>query len=333
MAGEIRQNKATKEWVIYAPARSKRPKDFQRPKQDRKDSPTRDEHCPFCPGNEDMLPGIVLELPHPHEYPWQTRVIPNKFPALTPEGDISRHARGIYLTMQGYGRHEVVIESPRHDLNLAEMSLEEVSTIVETYHRRYVDLMTDHDNMMAIIFRNHGAQAGTSLEHPHSQIVVTGMVPRHIRWREEAAQSYFDEWGCCVFCDILRFEMQERRRIILENESYLAFVPFAAEVPFEIWIMPKRHRADFGDVSDQEKEDLAPVLRDSLARLHTKLNNPDYNYVVNTAARYKADEPQLHWYLQIRPRLTTQAGFEIGSGISINPSIPEDDVDFLNGED
>jgi UDPglucose--hexose-1-phosphate uridylyltransferase len=333
MAGEIRQNKATKEWVIYAPARSRRPKDFQRPKKESEASPVQDKQCPFCPGNEHMLPDIVLELPDRHAPPWQTRVVSNKFPALTPEGDISRHSRGIYLAMQGYGRHEVVIESPRHDLNLAKMPLEEVSTVIETYHRRYVDLMTDHGNMMAIIFRNHGPQAGTSLEHPHSQIVVTGMVPRHIRWREEAAQNYFDEWGSCVFCDILHFEIQEQRRVILENESYLAFVPFAAEVPFEIWIVPKRHRADFGNVSDQEKEDLAPVLRDCLARLHTKLNNPDYNYVVNTAARYRADEPQLHWYLQIRPRLTTRAGFEIGSGISINPSIPEDDADFLNGKD
>jgi UDPglucose--hexose-1-phosphate uridylyltransferase len=183
---------------------------------------------------------------------------------------------------------------------------------------------------MAIIFRNHGSRAGTSLMHPHSQIVVTGIVPHYIRWREEEAQRYFDEWGRCVYCDILDFEMRDRRRILLENESFLAFIPFAAEVPFEIWIMPKRHQADFGQITDKEKADLAFALRDSLARLHNRLQDPDYNYVINTSARYRADEPQLHWYLQIWPRLTTRAGFEIGSGININPSIPEEDADFLN---
>ena len=270
-----------------------------------------------------------MELTDPGHNTWGTRVVPNKYPALTPGGDTLRYNQGIYLAMPGYGRHEVIIESPRHDQDIAQMSPEEVRLIIETYHKRYVDLMQEHGNMMAIIFRNHGSRAGTSLIHPHSQLVVTGMVPRYIRWREEEAQRYFDEWGRCVFCDILDFEMDGGRRIILENDSFLSFVPFAAEVPFEIWIMPKRHRADFGDISDAEKTDLAPALRHCLDRLHGKLGDPDYNYVINTSARYRADEPQLHWYLQILPRLTTRAGFEIGSGININPSIPERDADFL----
>ncbi|MEJ2560255.1 MAG: galactose-1-phosphate uridylyltransferase [Anaerolineae bacterium] len=330
MTGEIRQNKATKQWVIYAPARRKRPRDFQRREEKRGDLPILDKECPFCPGNESMLPAIIMELPGVEPGQWQTRVVPNKFPALTHNADSSRYTEGIYLAMPGYGRHEVIIDSPRHDQNLAEMSLEEVGIILETYHRRYVHLMKEHGNMMAIIFRNHGSRAGTSLMHPHSQLVVTGIVPHYIRWREEEAQRYFDEWGCCVYCDILDFEMHDRRRILLENESFLAFIPFAAEVPFEIWIMPKKHRADFGQITDKEKADLAFALRDSLARLHKKLQDPDYNYVINTSARYRADEPQLHWYLQIWPRLTTRAGFEIGSGININPSIPEEDADFLN---
>jgi UDPglucose--hexose-1-phosphate uridylyltransferase len=146
--------------------------------------------------------------------------------------------------------------------------------------------------MMILVFRNRGAQAGTSLIHPHSQAIATGMVP--------------------------------------ENPSFLAFVPYAAEVPFEIWILPKQHQASFGQISDESKLDLAVSLRDILGRLHLRLKNPDYNYIIVTSPQYKADEPQLHWYLQIRPRLTTRAGFEIGSGISINPSLPEADADFLN---
>lgn len=279
-----------------------------------------------------MLASIVQEIPGQEPAPWQTRVIPNKFPVLTPKGDIERLTQGIYLAMPGYGQHEVIIESPYHNRDLAQMSIDEVSRVIETYHQRYVDLMQAHHNMMTLIFRNHGAQAGASLSHPHSQIIVTSIVPHHIRWREEEAQRYFDDWGRCVFCDILGFELQDGHRVILENQSFVAFVPFAAEVPFEVWIMPKQHQASFSHLSDTEKSDLTLALHQILVKLSQKLQDPDYNYVINTAARYRAGEPQLHWYLQIRPRTTTPAGFEIGSGICINPSIPEEDAQFLRAE-
>jgi UDPglucose--hexose-1-phosphate uridylyltransferase len=276
-----------------------------------------------------MLQSIIAERPHPSGKGWQTRVVPNKYPALTTLGDNRRYHVGFYLAMRGYGNHEVIVESRRHDRHGALMSVPEVETIVHTYHERYRALMEDHENMMIIIFRNHGARAGTSLIHPHSQLIVTGIVPNFIRWREEQAQRYFDTWGRCVFCDMLQSERADRRRLVFENESFLAFVPFAAEVPFETWLMPKRHQADFGQISDREKSDLAAGLHHILKGLYDKLNDPDYNYVINTAPRYKADEPQLHWYLQVRPRLTTRAGFEIGSGISINPSLPEADAEFM----
>lgn len=324
---EIRQNKATKQWVIYAPSRRKRPKDFKKIKKEIT-LPVRDGRCPFCPGNDHVLPPIITEVKGTEET-WQVRVVPNKFPALTPEVQLRRYNKGIYLAMEGYGHHEVIIETPIHNRQFGQMTEKEVSIIIETYHKRYSDLMKEKENMMIIIFRNHGLRAGTSLIHPHSQLIATGMVPHYIRWREEEAQRYFDEWGCCVFCDVLENELHDRSRVVYENKSFLAFVPFAAEVPFEIWIMPKEHKADFGDISDDEKSDLALALQNILKRLHIKLCDPDYNYIINTSARYRAQEPQLHWYLQIRPRLMTLAGFEIGSGMSINPSIPEDDAEFL----
>lgn len=329
MTSEIRQNKATKQWVIVAPSRGKRPLAFKRQESKNQRLPAVDKDCPFCPGNEKSLPSIIMELPGPEGSQWQTRVVPNKFPALTSDENNVRYRRGLYLAMPGYGRHEVIIESPVHNRRITQMTPKEVGIIIETYHRRYVNVMKQNWSFMTLIFRNHGRQAGTSLAHPHSQIIVTGMVPTYIRWREERAQFYFDESGRCVYCDILEQEAQERQRVISENETFLAFVPYAAEVPFEIWIMPTKHQACFSDLSDQEKPGLAAILQDCLARLQRKLNDPDYNYIINTAARYRAGEPQLHWYLQIRPRLTTQAGFEIGSGISINPSLPEEDAAFL----
>jgi UDPglucose--hexose-1-phosphate uridylyltransferase len=324
---EIRQNKATKQWVIYAPARSKRPKDFKRTVS-RSKVPVHDKDCPFCPGNEGMLPPVIMETLN-DDGNWQVKVVPNKFPALTPKGKVERYTEGIYVAMQGYGHHEVIIETPVHNRQMGEMSDEEIGMVIETYHRRYTDLMREDENMMIIIFRNHGLRAGTSLLHPHSQLISTGMVPHYIRWREDAAQRYFDEWGRCVFCDMLAYEMNDGRRVVFENRSFAAVVPFAADVPFEVWVMPKIHKADFCDIGDEEKSDLASVMRNILEKLAVKLNDPDYNYVLNTSARYRAREPQLHWYLQIRPRLMTVAGFEIGSGISINPSMPEEDAEFL----
>jgi UDPglucose--hexose-1-phosphate uridylyltransferase len=326
---EIRQNKITKQWVIYAPERGERPKDFQRDAGQTRDLPPYDPDCPFCPGNEHMLPEISMELSGDGE-PWQTRVVPNKFPVLQPTASTTRQQKGIYLALPGYGRHDVIIESQRHNADIATLPPAQVNTVLETYHRRYIDVMRVHDNMLALIFRNHGPRAGTSLLHPHSQLVVTGIVPHYVRWREEAAQQYFDEWGRSVFEDILQFEQQDRRRVVDETEEFLAFVPYAAEVPFEVWIMPRRPQADFGSITDAQKADLAAILRDILARLRARLNDPDYNYIINTAARYQAGEPHLRWYVQIRPRLTTPAGFEIGSGMNVNPALPEDNADFLN---
>lgn len=329
MKNEIRQNKVTREWVVYSAARGKRPRDFRSGRGQKEDLPEVDRNCPFCPASEHMLGGPILEMERPGGDGWQTRVVPNKFPAVVPEGGTERLRRGIYLAMGGYGRHEVIIESPLHNRQIAFMSLEEVVTLVETYHRRYTELTEENENKLILIFRNHGSRAGTSLVHPHSQIIVVGMVPQYIRLRDMEAQRHFDQWGRCVLCEVLDFELKERRRIVLDNPAFLAFIPYAAEVPFETWVVPKRHQADFSHLQEEEKPLFAQALHGSLRLLHERLEDPDYNYIINSAARSRADEPYLHWYLQIRPRLTTRAGFEIGSGISINPSLPEEDAAHL----
>ena len=324
---QIRQNKITKEWVIYAPDRGDRPRDFIKANKKIK-LPAHDRSCPFCSGNEDKLTEIIMEMPDKNGS-WQTRVVPNKYPALSPEGDTLRVGEDIYVKMNSYGRHEVIIESPYHNRDLSQMTSEEIHRVIETYHKRYVDLMRTNKNMIPLIFRNHGKQAGTSLLHPHSQLIVTGFVPHHIRWNEIEAQRYHDEWGRCVFCDMMKYEMKKRIRIVMEEKTMVAFVPYAADVPFEVWIMPRHHQADFGKISDEEKSDLVIILKILLSIYYTKLNDPDYNYNINTSARYRTQEPQVHWYLQIMPRLMTRAGFEIGSGMSINPSLPEDDASLL----
>jgi UDPglucose--hexose-1-phosphate uridylyltransferase len=324
---EIRLNKVMHQWVIITPNRGRRPRDFAASVKSDAAVPAHDPGCPFCPGNEERLGSRILETGANGQ--WYTRVVANKFPALTPDGSMQRVREGIYLKMSGYGRHEVVIETPRHDRHPGVMSVEETHRIIETYHRRYQELAQQHGNMSILIFRNHGRRAGTSLIHPHSQIVVTGMVPQHVRRRENEALRYYDQFGRCVFCDILDFELRHRERVVMENDGFVGVVPFAADVPFEMWIMPRKHQADFGSIEASRRKDLAAMLQALLHRLCKSLHNPDYNYMINSTSGYRADEPHLHWYVRIAPRLTTRAGFEIGSGVSINPSVPEDDAAFL----
>lgn len=332
MQSTIRQDKSTGQWVIYSRARSQRPHDYIREDRRAQQPPAHDPACPFCPGNEAALGHVVLELPAPGDPGWSTRVIPNKFPALTPEGDTAHHRDAFYLYQRGHGRHEVFIESPRHDRDLAAMSHAELAAVVESYHRRYLAYHREHGGMHAIIFRNHGPRAGTSLIHPHSQAIVTPVVPRQMRQREYEAQRYMDRHGRCLYCDMMAFEAREQSRVVADSGHFLCLVPYAAEVPCELWLMPWRHGADFGEINDEQKADLADTLGAVLRRLAESLGDPDYNLVIVTAARFRRREPGLHWFVRIRPRLTTRAGFEVGSGMSINPSLPEDDAAFLRGE-
>jgi UDPglucose--hexose-1-phosphate uridylyltransferase len=333
MTGEIRQNLVTDRWVIYAPEhaggahrmRERRPAAHPL---------GRDPDCPFCMGNERMLPSIIFETPSREDGLWQTRVVPDKYPVLTAETEVAGTNRGIYLVTSNYGRQEVIIESRFHDRDLPVMTQAEVEAVVETYAARHSDLYnTDESIESVIIFRNHGERAGATILHPHSQVVATGIVPGFVSRRENIAENYFQQNHRCVLCDIVDFEESDRARLVYENSSFLAFVPFAAEVPFEVWITPKRHSPDFGLIATQEKEHFAIALQEVLQRLYEQLHDPDYNYVIHSYSRQNSIVPYLHWYLQIRPRLTTPSGFEIGSGMQINASWPEQDAKVLRQEE
>lgn len=327
---EIRQNKATGEWVVFAPKRGQRPKEIEGCSNGGVDLPEWDEDCPFCPGHEASMGPVLLEMKG-GKGSWQTRTIPNKFPALRPVGTPERVARGIYVAMEGYGRHEVVIDSPLHNQAIVQMDVETISTVIETYHRRCLDLMKDDAVRWIVVFRNHGPRSGTSIVHPHSQIIASSVLPAQTRLRETEAERYFDEWGRCVYCDILQYELGEKTRLVFENDSFAAFVPFAAESPCETWIVPLAHSADFAAVSEREKVDLAAALKAILEKFHRHLDDPDYNYAILSSSRCPTKGPQLHWLLQIKPRLT-EAGIEIGAGVTINTSMPEEDAALLRGE-
>ena len=185
---------------------------------------------------------------------------------------------------------------------------------------------------MIIIFKNHGEAAGTSLEHTHSQITGTTVVPSNIRKKLEEVARYYDDHGRCVYCNLIHEELRFKERIVLDTEKFVVLHPFASRFPFETWIVPKEHQASFGLISMEDSKRFAKVLKTTLLKLHTKLNGPNYNYVIHTAPVKDEQEDYYHWHLQVIPRLTTPAGFEMGSGIYINVSFPEETAQFLRDE-
>jgi UDPglucose--hexose-1-phosphate uridylyltransferase len=329
---QLRQDRTTKEWVIIAVERSKRPHDFKK-MEPIVERPLYREDCPFCPGNEHLTPHETLAYRSsglPDSKGWWVRVVPNRFPALSPDGSLERkEEKGFFRMMDGVGIHEVVIESPSHNRFLPLMEDKQVEEILLAYRERYLALRGDSRIKLIIIFKNHGVAAGTSLEHPHSQLVGTAVVPSNIRKKLEEAARYYDDHGSCVYCDLIEEELGFEKRIVMDTEKFVVLQPFASRFPFETWIMPKEHQASFGLISMEDSKKFAKILRATLFKLYSKLNDPDYNFVIHTAPIKDEWEDYYHWHLQIVPRLTTPAGFEMGSGIYINGSLPEETAQFL----
>jgi UDPglucose--hexose-1-phosphate uridylyltransferase len=215
------------------------------------------------------------------------------------------------------------VESPRRDWDIATGTVAEVRTVLEGYRVRALALRDERPGVI-LPFRNHGAAAGTSPAHPHSQIVKTPAVPLRLRQVLDVARAYYDDLGSCLYVDVAERELADGRRVVLATLGLLAFQPFAATTPHETWIVPCVHQASFGDAADPTLDELAAALRSLLARLRRLLGDVDYNYVVHSAPVGEEATEYFAWHAQIVPRLTTPAGFELGSGIAVNPSLPED---------
>jgi len=327
---ELRQDPTTKEWVIIAPERAKRPQ--HTPKRKRAEElPNWDESCPFCPGNESQTPAEVFRLPISGEASsWEVRVIPNQFPALRLQGDITRREEGrFFLKMDGVGVNEVIIETPSHNLPMALMSYEQVEKVLIAYRERYNALKKNRQFKFITIFKNHGWASGTSLKHPHSQLVATPIVATYYRRKFDVAVDYYDDIGKCLYCDLLAEELEKGERIIVHTKNFVILHPYASRVPYETWIFPKRHYASFGLFPVTHLAELAMVLRDTLLCLYRGLDNPAFNLMIDTSTTEDEEDPYYHWHIRIVPRLTTIAGFEMGSGIYINTALPEDTARFM----
>jgi UDPglucose--hexose-1-phosphate uridylyltransferase len=337
---ELRHDPVVGYWTIISTERSVRPVEV-RPKW-----VAEERRCPFCEGHEAETSRemhAVRKLGTLPDTPgWQVRAIQSKTPLLSFGGETGRLTRGIYDVMNGIGTHELIIESPRHNHSLDELSVAEIEIVARVYADRLGQLEKDPRFKYVLLFKNHGLISGSAndiIRHTRSQLIGTPVTPKRLKEELISAKNYFDRRGRCVFCDLIAQELKDTARVVAENGSFLAFCPFASRTPFETWILPKKHGSDFGKMDAGDFYWFASVLKSSLSKIRLLLDDPPYNMVLHTApyrhgaqkGNWDTIERDYHWYFQISPRLTKDAGFEWGTGIYINPTPPEEAAGLLRG--
>lgn len=333
---ELRKDPVLDRWVIIAAERGRRPNEFHL-----EPDPPYTGFSPFAPGNENTTPPEIYQIGREGGAPdtpgWRVRVVPNKFPALSPDMPLQPEGLGMFDLMSGTGAHEVIIENPNANWDPADASPAELRDVLDAYLARVRDLQRDPRYHYVLVFRNHGTRAGASIAHPHSQVMALPIVPQQVRTKMAAAREYFDRKGRCLFDDIVRQELAMGDRIIEATDDFVVLSPFAARFPFELQLLPRRHSHDFTSLSGEDTDALADVLGRSLRRLKSALNAPAYNLILHTAPAPRpvrggtdhsvADD--FLWHIEILPRLTGVAGFEWGTGFYINPISPEQAAQFL----
>lgn len=336
---ELRKDPIVDRWVIISTERARRPNDFRADPE-----PSPGGFSPFLPGNEGLTPPEVFQIGRDPNAPanspgWRVRVVPNKFPALSNEGEVDYHGVGMFDMMNGVGAHEVVIESPDENWDLADATPQEVQDVFDAYIARARALAQDDRFRYTVIFRNKGMSAGASIAHPHSQIIALPIIPKQVKEKLLAAREYYDRKSRSIYTDMLRQELQTGERIVEENEHFIVLSPYAARFPFEMQIYPRRGGHDFTLMTEEERKTLGDVLTRTLKRIRTALGDPAYNMMLHTAPiphatpghpeQWATIKEDFVWHIDILPRLTKIAGFEWGTGFYINPVPPEAATKFL----
>ncbi len=326
--GELRRDPIIGRWVIIDTEHPAGPNDFE------KEAHTfRGGDCPFCYGNEQITPPEIEVIrdsgTEPNKPGWHVRVVANKFPALQIEGELERRGIGLYDVTNGIGAHEVILQTPYHQKELSDLEEEEVENVLKMYCRRALDLRKDTRFKYILIFKNYGPSAGASLEHPHTQLIALPMIPKSVHEELEGALNYFEYRERCIFCDIIRQELQEKERVIFENKFFIAFCPYVSRSPFEIWIIPKAHQEAFCQLSYEQTQELAKILKKTLQRVKDVLFNPAYNFIIHTSPINTEKKEGYHWHIEIMPKLMRVAGFEWGTGFYMVPTSPEAAAKYL----
>ncbi len=320
----LRYDITTHDWVIMAPERMFRPHDLKAPIENE----AKGNDCPFCPENfhrhVEQADNIFEAVNPNHPDEWFIRVIKNKFPALTPNAEKGFHELGRHFQQyDGYGAHEVIIESPHHLLPIAFQPVVQIELLLSILKSRYLALSADKKLKSIILFKNHGVSAGTSLRHPHWQIIATPLVPHLLRHKHTIATEYSDRSFKCLHQVLLKEELADGKRVILENDFFVAFNPYASPLPYQIRIMPKEFQSSFSNISNAQITALAELLKIVLGKLLMLLKDPSFNLTFVSPPIGDEEEDYFQWHIDILPRMVTLAGFEMGSGMSINPILPE----------
>lgn len=322
---ELRKDPLTGRWVVIAPARGFRPVR----RGQRLNDLSGNEACQLCESVRDEAKEIYKAQAGPSGVP--VRVIPNKYPALTPEAGFGRSSNGFYDSIDGVGAHELVVEGDDPLGSFEGFGPEGMRMVLEAYRARIRALRKDSRFKYALAFKNKGISAGASQRHPHSQLIATPVVPFEIKEEIRGGRAYFERNTRCFFCDMISFENGDRSRLISETDDFIALAPFASRHPYESWIFPKRHGHDFGEAGDGELDGFAQILDEVLGSTMRCLGDPDYNFFIHTAPLQNAEEVarHFHWHLELLPRTQESAGFELGTGFHINSVPPESAAEEL----
>jgi UDPglucose--hexose-1-phosphate uridylyltransferase len=313
---ELRKDYILDRYVIIATERGKRPEQFKsidEPAESADDL----RNCFFCPGNEHTTPPEIYRTER--DAKWQIRVFDNKFSAVGTRGSpVIRTDNDFFTFADAVGKHEVIVETRDHNKQLWDLSSEEIFEVMKVYRQRTEEIKKIPNVKYVIVFKNNKRDGGTSIRHSHSQAIGYNLIPTIIKEKEEAVSKH----SSCPYCRIMWIENGSYRRCF-ENDSVIAFTPYASVAPFEIWLFPKRHVLSLNDMNDKELYDMSDILNKVLKKL--KLINAPYNFYLH----YGIDK--MHFHIAVVPRTTIQAGFELGTGTIINVLPPEKAAEFYRG--
>ncbi len=330
MNSELRQDLVSGDWIVIAPRRAKRPHQLFKKESKRKKAPLKD--CPFenLKKSGQKEPILIYPQPTMPTGRWDVVIVENKYPAFIHKnacGEIFK--TGPYSVIEGIGHQDLVITRDHHK-NFAHLDGETANLVFQAFRDRYLMLYDDSCIAYISIFHNWGPKAGASIYHPHYQLIAIPVVPPDVGHSLDGSARYFHKNKKCVHCTMIEWEKKKKERIVYENQGAIAFTPFVSREPFELRIFPKKHLPYFENTMDEDLEWVVDALQKSLMKIEKRLNDPDYNFFIHTAPiKDKNKYNHYHWHVEIQPKISISAGFELGTGIEITVVDPEEAARIL----
>ncbi len=333
---QLRYDEASKDWVVVAPGRGKRPEQYKR---QRAHVEMDLANCPFCNLSAEAKPVLAVsesDLAADGSLPadWSLAVIPNKFPAFCAPVKKEIHAckiGPIYHSMDAAGFCEIVI-TRNHELHLGVMDLPAVEEVLAAYQARYLALKGNKFIKYISIFHNHGVEAGASQPHPHSQIITSPLIDVDLLNALENSKKYFKKNKKCLYCEMIDWEIKDGARLVAQNADFLALCPFASKTAFQTVIAPKDHLSNFENITAAQRKNLTQIFSETLKKICNGLGDPAYNFYLHTAPADGKDYSHYHWHFTIMPKTATMAGFELGTKIEISTIEPERVAEYLRAQ-